>query len=324
MTKAIRIHKNGGPEVLTWEDVDVPAPGAGEIRIKQTAVGLNFIDIYHRQGLYPLNLPIALGTEGAGVVTALGAGVTNLKVGQRVTYAGGQMGAYAEERLLGADVAIPLPDAIDDKVAAAVTLKGMTAHMLLYKVHATQKGETVLIQAAAGGVGLILAQWAKHLGCTVIGTAGGKDKTAIAKAHGCDHVIDYKTENFVERVKEITGGKRVDVVYDGVGKDTFLSGLDCLKLFGHMVTYGNASGPVDPITPLLLTQKGSLTLSRPTLFNYTVDPVARNKAAADLWDVIAKGHVKIEMPQTYALKDAAKAHADLAARKTTGSTVLIP
>ena len=324
MTKAIRIHKTGGPEVLTWEDVDVPAPGANEIRLKQTAIGLNFIDIYHRQGLYPLNLPIALGTEGAGVITALGSGVTDLKLGQRVAYAGGQIGAYAEERILAADVALPLPDSIDDKVAAAVTLKGLTAHMLLFKVHRVKKDDKVLIQAAAGGVGLILVQWAKHLGCIVIGTAGGADKVAIAKHYGCDHVIDYKAEQFVPKVKELTGGKGVDVVYDGVGKDTFLGGLDCLGLFGHMVTYGNASGPVDPIPPLLLTQKGSLTLSRPTLFNYTADPVVRRKAAADLFDVIARGYVKIEVPQTYALKDAAKAHNDLAARKTTGSTVLIP
>jgi NADPH2:quinone reductase len=324
MVKAIRIHKNGGPEVLSWEDIDVPAPGANEIRIRHTAVGLNFIDIYHRQGLYPLNLPIALGTEGAGVITAIGSGVKNLKVGQRITYAGGQLGAYAEERVLAAEVAVPLPDAIDDKVAAAVTLKGLTAHMLLFKVHAVKAGDTVLIQAAAGGVGLILAQWAKHLGCAVIGTAGGAEKTALAKAHGCDHVIDYKSESFVPKVKELTGGKGVNVVYDGVGKDTFLGGLDCLGLFGHMVTYGNASGPVDPIPPLLLTQKGSLTLSRPTLFNYTADPAVRRKAAADLFDVIARGHVKIEVPQTYALKDAAQAQSDLAGRKTTGSTVLIP
>ena len=324
MTKAIRIHKNGGPEVLSWEDVEVPAPGADDIRLRHTAIGLNFIDIYHRQGLYPLNLPIVLGTEGAGVVEAVGSNVTDLRVGQRVAYAGGQMGAYAEARTIAAMAVDPMPDGIDDKIAAAIMLKGMTAHMLLFKVHPVKQGESVLVHAAAGGVGTILAQWAKHLGCTVIGTAGGAAKVAYARAHGCDHVIDYTKENFTARVKEITGGKGVSVVYDGIGKDTFMGSLDALEMFGHMVTYGNASGPIDPISPLVLMQKGSLTLSRPTLIGYAADPARRRIAAAALFEVVAKGAVKIEIGQTYALKDVGKAHEALAARKTTGSTVLIP
>jgi len=324
MSKAIRIHKNGGPDVLTWEDVDVPAPGPDDIRLRHTAIGLNFIDIYHREGLYPLNLPIVLGTEGAGVIEAVGSNVKDLKVGQRVAYAGGQMGAYSEARIIAAEVAVPVPDAIDDKVAAAIMLKGMTAHMLLFKVHPVKRGDTILVHAAAGGVGAILTQWAKHLGCTVIGTAGSAAKIAFARDHGCDHVIDYTKEDFTKRAKEITGGKGVSAVYDGIGKDTFMGSLDALEPFGHMVTYGNASGPVDPITPLLLTQKGSLTLSRPTLFTYTADAAVRRAAARDLFDVVAKGAVKIEIGQTYPLKDVGQAQLDLAARKTTGSTVLIP
>jgi NADPH2:quinone reductase len=325
MTKAIRIHKQGGPEVLQWEDIELGAPGPKEIRLRHTAIGLNFIDIYQRSGLYPMALPTILGTEGAGVVEALGSEVTDLKIGQRVAYAGvGQSGAYAEARLIPAEAVVPLPDAIDDKTAAAVMVKGLTAHMLLFKVHPVRKGETLLVHAAAGGVGTILSQWAKHLGCTVIGTAGSDDKAKRAKSQGCDHVIVYSRENFVERVKEITQGYGVSVVYDGVGKDTFMGSLDCLIPFGHMVTYGNASGPVQAIEPLLLMQKGSLTLSRPTLSTYTADLAVRRKAAEDLFDVIAKGAVKIEIEQTYPLKDTARAHSDLAARKTTGSTVLIP
>ena len=324
MNKAIRIHQNGGPEVLTWEDVPVNDPKPDEIRLRHTAIGLNFIDIYHRQGLYPLNLPIVLGTEGAGVVEAVGANVTDFKPGQRVAYAGGQLGAYAEARTIAAQAVDPIPDGIDEKTAAAIMLKGMTAHMLLFKVHKTEKGETVLVHAAAGGVGTILAQWAKHLGCTVIGTAGGPAKVAYARAHGCDHVIDYKSEDFTKRVKQITAGKGVSVVYDGIGKDTFMGSLDSLEMFGHMVTYGNASGPIDAISPLLLMQKGSLTLSRPTLIGYAADAARRRVAAAALFDVVAKGAVKIEIGQTYALKDVARAHSDLASRNTTGSTVLIP
>lgn len=324
MTKAIRIHKNGGPEVLSFEEVEVPPPGAGEIRLRQTAIGLNFIDIYHRQGLYPLKLPVVLGTEAAGVVEAVGANVSDFKVGQRVAYAGGQMGAYAEARVMPAVECVPVPDAIDDKTAAAIMLKGMTAHMLLFKVHPVHKGEAVLVHAAAGGVGAILTQWAKHLGCLVIGTVGSKAKADFARAHGCDHVIDYAQENFTERARAITNGKGVSVVYDGIGKDTFMGSLDALAPFGHLVSYGNASGPVEPFSPLLLSSKGSLTLTRPTLFTYTADPVMRRKAAADLFDVVMAGAVKIEIDQTYALKDVAQAQMDLAARKTTGSTVLIP
>ena len=324
MSKAIRIHKTGGPEVLTWEEVEVAAPGPNDIRLRHTAIGLNFIDIYHRQGLYPLKLPIVLGTEGVGVVEAVGSAVADLKVGQRVAYAGGQMGSYSEVRTIPAGDVVPMPDGIDDKVAAAIMLKGLTAHMLLFKIHPVHKGEAVLVHAAAGGVGAILTQWAKHLGCVVIGTAGGAAKVQFARDHGCDHVIDYTTENFTERARAITGGKGVSVVYDGIGKDTFMGSLDALAPFGHMVTYGNASGPIDPFSPLILSAKGSLTLSRPTLFTYTADPVVRRKAAADLFDVVAKGIVKIEIGQTYALKDVGQAHIALAARKTTGSTVLIP
>lgn len=324
MSKAIRIHKTGGPEVLTWEEVPVADPGPNDVRLRHTAIGLNFIDIYHRQGLYPLPMPIVLGTEGAGVIEAVGANVTDFKVGQRVAYAGGQMGAYAEARTIPAIEVVPVPDGIDDKTAAAIMLKGLTAHMLLFKIHPVQKAETVLVHAAAGGVGAILTQWAKHLGCTVIGTAGGAAKLKFAKDHGCDHVIDYTTENFTARAKELTNGKGVSVIYDGIGKDTFMGSLDALEPFGHMVTYGNASGPVDPISPLLLTQKGSLTLSRPTLFTYTADPQRRRSAAKDLFDVVAKGVVKIEIGQSFALKDVAEAHVALASRKTTGSTVLIP
>jgi NADPH:quinone reductase len=324
MVKAIRIHKHGGPEVLQWEDVEVGQPGPKELRLKQTAIGLNFIDTYHRSGLYPMSLPTVLGTEGAGVVEAVGSEVKDFKVGQRVAYAGGQVGAYAEARLIAADTVVPVPDTIDDKVAAAIMLKGLTAHMLLYKVALAKKGDQILVHAAAGGVGSILTQWAKHIGCMVIGTAGGPEKVKLARAHGCDHVIDYKSEKFVERVKEITQGKGVSIVYDGVGQETFLGSLDCLHGFGHMVTYGNASGAVKPMEPLLLTQKGSLTLSRPMVSHYTADPARRATAVADLFDVVAKGIVKIEIAQTYPLKDTAKAHAELAARHTTGSTVLIP
>ena len=324
MSKAIRIHKTGGPEVLTWEEVAVGEPGPNDIRMRHTAIGLNFIDIYHRDGLYPLPMPAILGTEGAGVVEAVGANVTDLKVGQRVAYAGGQIGSYSEARIIRADAVEPVPDGIDDKVAAAIMLKGMTAYMLLNTVHAVKKGESVLVHAAAGGVGTILTQWAKHLGCMVIGTAGGAAKVQFAAAHGCDHVIDYKSEDFTQRVKEITSGKGVSVVYDGIGKDTFMGSLDALEPFGHMVTYGNASGPVDPISPLLLTQKGSLTLSRPSLITFATLPVLRRAAAKALFEVVAKGAVTIEIGQTYALKDVGKAQTDLAARKTTGSTVLIP
>ncbi len=325
MTKAIVIHETGGPEVLKWEDIEVGDPGQGQVRLRHTAVGLNFIDIYQRSGLYPLpHFPFILGTEGAGVVEDVGPGVAQLKKGDRVTYAGGQIGAYCEERLMDANALVPLPDNIDEKVAAAAMLKGITAHMLLFRSYAVQKGDTILVHAAAGGVGQILCQWANHLGATVIGTVGSDEKATIAKAHGCHHTINYSTENFVERVKDITGGAGVPVVYDSVGKDTFMPSLDCLSRFGVLVNFGNASGPAPDIAPLTLMSKGSLFLNRPTLMHYVEDADVRQAAAKALFDVIAGGHVKIEIGQTYPLSETAQAHIDLNARKTTGSTVLIP
>lgn len=324
MSKAIRIHETGGPEVLSWEDVEVGDPGEGEIRLKQTASGLNFIDCYQRSGLYPLELPLTLGTEGAGVIEAIGPGVDHLTVGQRVAYAGGQMGSYAEERLIAAGAVVPVPDSVEDQTAAAMMLKGMTSHMLLFKCYAVQPGDTILVHAAAGGVGSIMCQWANHLGATVIGTVGSDEKAALAKANGCHHPINYSTENFAERVKEITGGKGVPAVYDSIGKDTFEGSMDCLENFGAMITFGNASGPVPAVEPLTLMQKGSISLSRPTLMNYAADRAQRDKAAAALFDVVGSGHVKIEIGQTYPMSDAAQAHRDLEGRRTTGSTVLLP
>lgn len=325
MTKAIRIHETGGPEVLTWEDVDVGDPGEGEVRIRHTAVGLNFIDIYQRSGLYPLpDLPLTLGTEGAGVIEAVGPGVDGIEAGQRVAYAGGQLGSYAEARVMPAGVLVPVPDAVDDRTAAAMMLKGMTAHMLLFKSYAVQEGDHVLVHAAAGGVGSILVQWVKHLGATVIGTVGSAAKGEQATGHGADHVINYNEEDFAERVTEITGGQGVPVVYDSVGKDTFEKSLDCLSEWGVLVNFGNASGPAPDVAPLTLMAKGSLFLNRPTLFNYTNDHARRLAAAGDLFDVVAAGNVSIDINQTYPLSDTAQAHMDLAARKTTGSTVLLP
>jgi NADPH:quinone reductase len=324
MPKAIRFHKTGGPEVLVWEDVEVGDPGAGQIRIRHHAVGLNYLDTYHRSGLYPLPLPSGCGTEGAGVVEAVGAGVADLKVGDRVAYAGGAPGAYAEVRLFPADRAVKIPDGISFETAAAMMLKGMTAQYLIKRTFKVQPGMTVLWHAAAGGVGLIASQWLKSLGVTVIGTVGSDAKAALAKAHGCEHTIVYTRENFVERVKEITGGKGVPVVYDSVGKLTFMGSLDCLQPIGMMVSFGNSSGPVDSFAPGILQQKGSLYLTRPTLVTYTAKREDLVACANDLFDVVKSGKVKIEIAQRYALKDAAQAHRDLEARKTTGSTVLTP
>jgi NADPH2:quinone reductase len=324
MTYAIRIHKTGGPEVLSWEPVELPAPGAGEVTIRHAAVGLNFIDTYHRTGLYPLPLPSGIGLEGAGVVEAIGAGVTEVQVGDRVAYAGGPIGAYAEARNIPAHRLLKLPDSISFDTAAAMMLQGLTAAYLLRKTYCVQPGDAVLIHAAAGGVGLIACQWAKALGATVIGTVGSAAKGELAKAHGCDHVINYSTENFVARVREITGGEGVPVVYDGVGKDTFMGSLDSLRPLGMLVTYGNASGPVPPLDLLLLSQKGSLFVTRPTIVSYTAKRADLEALGAELFDVVASGKVKIEVHQRYALKDAAQAHSDLEARKTTGSTILIP
>jgi NADPH2:quinone reductase len=324
MAHAIRIHANGGPEVMKWEEVEVGDPGPGQIRIKTSAAGLNYIDTYHRSGLYKLPLPLILGQEGAGSVTAVGAGVTDIKVGDRVAYASSPLGSYSEERLMQADRCVVLPAGITDQQAAGMMLKGMTAEYLLRRTYKVQPGETILFHAAAGGVGLIFGQWAKALGATVIGTVGSEDKAKLAKAHGYDHVINYRTENFVERVKELTRGEGVPVVYDGVGKDTWDGSLDCLRPFGLMVSFGNASGAVPPFAIGTLATKGSLYLTRPTLVTYTAKRTDLVTSANALFDVVKAGKVKIETPQTYALKDAAKAHADLEARKTTGSTLLLP
>ncbi len=323
MVKAIRIHKTGGPDVMQWDDVEVGKPGPGQVRSKSTAVGLNYSDTYHRSGLYPLPLPAGIGMEGAGVVTELGEGVTGLKVGDRVAY-GSLLGAYAEERVVPADKLVKLTDGVSDKVAAAIMLKGMTAEYLLLRTFKVKPGDTILWHAAAGGVGLIACQWAKHLGATVIGTVGSDEKAVLAKAHGCDHVINYSKENFVERVKEITKGAGVPVVYDSVGKSTWPASLDCLQPLGMMVSFGNASGPIPPVEAGMLSAKGSLFFTRPTLMTYTARRDWLEASAAALFDVVAKGIVKIEINQTYALKDAVQAHIDLEGRKTTGSTVLLP
>jgi len=325
MTKAIRIHETGGPEVLKWEDVEVGTPGPGEARIRHTAVGLNYIDIYGRTGLYPLqSFPHVLGMEGAGIVEAVGEGVTEVAVGDRVAYVAGPPGAYCEERLVIADRLVKLPDDISEDMAAAMMLQGMTAQYLLRQTYNVKAGDSILIHAAAGGVGLIVCQWAKHLGATVIGTVGSDEKAALAKAHGCDHAIIYTRENFKDRVQEITGGAGVNVVYDSIGKDTFMDSLDCLKPLGMMVTFGNATGPVADFPPGILGQKGSLFLTRPSLFTYIAKRDDLMAMATDLFGVVSSGAVKIEINQTYALKDTALAHADLEGRKTTGSTILKP
>lgn len=325
MTQAILIHETGGPEVLKWGTVDVGAPGYGEVRVRHAAIGLNFIDVYHRSGLYPLpSLPAVIGMEGAGIVDAVGDGVSHLNLGQRVAYAGAPPGAYAEARLMPADRLVSLPDAVTDQQAAAMMLQGMTAHYLLRRTYKVRPGDTILIHAAAGGVGLIVCQWAKHLGATVIGTVGSEEKATLAKQNGCDHPILYTRENFSDRVREITGGAGVPVVYDSIGKDTFEASLDCLKPLGMMVSFGNASGPIPPLDPAILSAKGSLFFTRPTLMTYTADPHDLQSAARELFEVVENGHVKITVNQTYPLRDAAQAHKDLEARKTTGSTVLIP
>jgi NADPH2:quinone reductase len=323
MTHAIRFHKPGGPEVLVWEEVELGTPGPGEARVRHTAVGLNFVDIYNRSGLYPVPLPSGLGSEAAGVVEEVGPGVTDLKPGDRVAYGSASAGAYAEERLIAADRLIKLPDAIDDKTAAAMMLKGLTVQYLIRQTYRVKAGETILLHAAAGGVGLILGQWAKHLGVTVIGTVGSDEKAKLAQAHGCAHTIVYTREDFVKRVDEITGGKKVPVVYDSVGKDTFLKSLDCLAPLGFLALFGQSSGSVEPLNLGLLAQKGSLYVTRPTLNTYGAKRENLVAMAKELFEVVLSGAVKIEVNQTYPLKEAARAHADLAARKTTGSTVLL-
>lgn len=324
MTKAIRIDRTGGPEVLQWVDVDVGAPGAGQARVRHAAVGLNFIDTYQRSGLYKLPLPTGLGQEAAGVIEAVGPGVVDLKAGDRVAYAGGPPGAYAEARVLPADRLVKLPRGIDDRTAAAVMLKGLTAHYLLRRTYPVKPGDAVLLHAAAGGVGSILVPWARHLGATVIGTVGSDEKARKAKAAGCDHVINYRTEDFPAAVKQLTGGRGVDVAYDAVGKDTFMGSLDCVRPLGMVVSYGNASGKPPPLDPLVLSEKGSLFLTRPTLFHYVARREELLLAAKALFHVIRSGVVTPDIGQTYALRDVAQAHRDLEGRRTTGSTLLLP
>lgn len=323
MPYAIRIHETGGPEKMRWEEVEIGSPGPGQVLVRNTAVGLNFIDVYHRTGLYPNPLPLTLGMEGAGVVEAVGPRVKEFKVGDRVAYAQ-PIGAYAEMCLRPSERLVKVPAGIDDKVAAAIMLKGMTAWYLVRRSYKVKKGDTILVHAAAGGVGQILCQWAKYLGATVIGTVGSDEKVALAKKAGCKHVIVTSMENFVERVKAITKGKGVPVVYDGVGKDTFMDSLDCLAPLGLMASFGNASGAVTQFNPAVLAQKGSLFLTRPTLVSYTAKREDLLKAARDLFAVVKNKAVKISINQTYPLREAAQAHRDLEARKTTGSTVLLP
>ncbi len=323
MPHAMRIHEQGGPEKLRWEEVQVGEPGPGQVRVRNTAVGLNFVDIYQRSGLYPMSLPFTLGSEGAGVVEAVGPKVKDLKVGDRVAYAG-PIGAYAEVLLRPADRLVKIPAGVDDRTAAAMMLKGLTTQYLIRRTYRVKKGDTILMHAAAGGVGQILCQWARHLGATVIGTVGSDEKAVLAKKAGCKHVIVTSRENFVERVKAITKGKGVPVVYDGVGKDTFMGSLDCLSPLGLLASFGNASGAVTQFNPGVLAGKGSLFLTRPTLATYTATREDLVKAANELFAVVKSGKVKISINQTYPLREAARAQGDLEARKTTGSTVLIP
>ncbi|WP_298963029.1 quinone oxidoreductase [uncultured Roseibium sp.] len=325
MVQAICIHETGGPEVMRWEHVEVGEPGAGEARIRQTAIGLNFIDTYFRSGLYPSpdGTPFSPGNEGAGIVQSVGEGVNHLRPGDRVAYVG-PIGAYAQERVLPADKLVVLPEGIDEKTAAGMMLKGMTAQYLLRQTFKVDSNTVLLFHAAAGGVGLIAGQWAAHLGATVIGTAGSDEKIALAKDHGYQHMINYRTQNFVERVQEITDGKGCDVVYDSVGKDTYPGSLDCLKSRGLWVSFGQSSGPITDFNLGLLAQKGSLFATRPTLFNYIATREALETTAGELFEVVQKGIVKINVNQEYRLADAVQAHQDLEGRKTTGTTVLVP
>ena len=325
MHSAIHVHQVGGPEQLKWEQVETVSPGAGQILVRHTAIGLNFIDVYHRTGLYPLpESPFCPGLEAAGTVAAVGAGVSGLERGDRIAYASPPVGAYAEQRIIAADRVVRVPDGIDDQTAAAMMLKGLTVQYLLRRTYVVQPGDTILLHAAAGGVGLIGCQWAKHLGATVIGTVGSESKAELARAHGCDHVILYKEQDFVQEVKRITGGEGVPVVYDSVGKDTFDRSLDCLRPMGMMVLYGQSSGNVAALDLGVLAAKGSLFLTRPTLMTYTAKRADLLAGAEELFAVVASGAVKIKVNQTYALQDAAQAHLDLEARKTSGCTVLLP
>ncbi|MES2016288.1 MAG: quinone oxidoreductase [Pseudomonadota bacterium] len=324
MSTAIVINRIGGPEVMELVDVDVGTPGQGQARVRQHAIGVNFIDIYFRTGLYPQPLPGGLGMEGAGVVEAIGEGVTEVKVGDRVAYAGKPNGAYAQVRNMPSDILLVLPDAISFEQAAAMMLQGLTVQYLFNRTVKLKRGDTILFHAAAGGVGLIAAQWARAIGVNMIGTVGSKEKAALALANGCTHVINYNTENFVERVKQITDGQKVSVVYDSIGKDTFIGSLDCLQPLGMMVSFGSASGPVPDFSLSELASRGSLFLTRPTLFSYAAKRADLESMAADLFEMVASGKVKIDVRQRYALAQAGQAHSDLEARKTTGSSILLP
>jgi NADPH2:quinone reductase len=323
MAKAIRFHKQGGPEVLQLDDVPVGDPGPGQVRIRHTAIGVNFVDTYQRSGLYPMQLPAIAGNEGAGVVEAVGKGVKELKVGDRVAYTG-LPGAYCEARVVPADRMVKIPKGISDEQAASMMLKGLTVHYLIHSTYKVKKGDTVLWHAAAGGVGTIASQWLKKLGAITIGTVGSDEKAQLARAHGCKYVINYSTENFVEKVKEITKGKKVPVVYDSVGKSTWEGSLDCLQPRGLMVSFGNASGPVAPVNLGILATKGSLYVTRPSLGAYIASRADLVKRSNDLFNVVKSGKVKIETTARHTLEDAAQAHRDLEGRKTTGSIVLIP
>jgi NADPH2:quinone reductase len=324
MTKAIRFSKTGGPEVMEYVDVEVGEPGPGEVRLRHAAIGLNFIDVYFRNGAYPQPLPGGLGKEGAGTIEAVGAGVTGFKVGDRVAYAGGPNDAYSEVRLIPAAVLVKVPDAISLETAAAMMLQGLTVQYLFRRTFPLRGGETILFHAAAGGVGLIASQWARALGVIMIGTVGSDEKAELAKAHGCTHTINYNKEDFVARVKELTGGKGVPVVYDSIGKDTFTGSLDCLSALGMMVSFGGASGPVPPFGLNELSSRGSLFITRPTLFSYTAKREDLENMASELFGMVESGKINIEINQRYALKDVGQAHADLEGRKTTGSTILLP
>lgn len=323
MTHAIRIHELGGPEVLRWETIEVPEPGPGQVRIRHTAIGLNFIDTYERTGLYALALPAVLGREAAGVVEAVGARVNQIKVGDRVAYAFNSSGAYSEARVLPAERLVRIPDGVDDRQAAALMLKGMTAQMLLRQVYRVRKGNTLLVHAAVGGVGSIVVQWAKDLGATVIAVVGSAEKAQRARALGADHTL-LSGEDWVAQARAVTGGRGVDVVYDSVGKDTFIGSLDSLRPRGLMVTYGNASGPVPPMAPLELSKRGSLFLTRPTLFHYIPTRATLMRAATEMFDLVARSVITANVGQVYPLQEAARAHVDLEARRTVGSTVLVP
>lgn len=322
--KAIRFQRQGGPEVLHWEDVEVGDPGNGMLRIRHTAVGLNFIEIYQRNGLYPMDLPSGLGQEAAGIVEAVGPDVTDFRPGDRVAYGNGPPGAYSEARLIPAEKVVALPAAIDERTAASIMLKGMTAQYLLHRTYRVRPGDVVLVHAAAGGVGTLLTQWARYKGATVIGTVGSDEKARHAESHGCHHVIRYRHEDFVTRVREITDGEGAQVVYDGVGQATFEGSLDCLRRLGMMVSFGNASGAVESLQPLDLGRRGSLFFTRPSLPHYIATSDELRQTAQSLFDAVISGAVKVEIGQTFALRDVAQAHRDLAERKTMGSTVLLP